>query len=236
MDLVENFVNNNNVTGKDTLEILEAHRKSFRWSKEERVLDIGCGPGDATANVILPSLPEGSVLVGCDISDGMLETCKRHVVNGRLTFKKLDIQQKWLNNGWENESFTKIFSFYCLHWVTDHRQAMQNVYTLLKPEGEILLAFLTPQNPIYNAFEILKQSPKWNGFMKDIEWFCTTADTTSFYTDLLKSIGFEDIQCYLKTTKHRIPSWTAYIGSNLFIVNLERKFKEVLPFSERRRQ
>lgn len=64
MDQVDEYSNNNTVTGKDTYDVLEAHSQYFRWNKGEKVLDIGCGPGDVTANIVLPFLPEDCTLVG----------------------------------------------------------------------------------------------------------------------------------------------------------------------------
>ncbi|XP_014294728.1 juvenile hormone acid O-methyltransferase isoform X2 [Halyomorpha halys] len=211
MNEVKGYVSANTITAKDTFEILEARRRYLRWTEGERVLDIGCGPGDVTNDVLLPFLPRDSTLVGCDVSEAMLKNCNRYKINGRLMFKKLDIQQKWLNNGWENEAFNKIFSFYCLHWITDHRQAMRNIYSLLKPGGEILLMFMTPDNAVYIAFETLKQSPKWNRFVKDIRWFFESSDSISFCEDLLESAGFQEVDCYLKTSDHNIASWNTYL-------------------------
>ncbi|CAH1394267.1 unnamed protein product [Nezara viridula] len=211
MDQVDGYASNNTVTGKDTHEVLKEHSPYFRWTAGERVLDIGCGPGDVTANVVLPFLPKDCSMVGCDLSEPMLESCKKYEIDGRLKFGKLDIQEKRLKSGWENASFDKIFSFYCLHWVTDYRQTMRNIYSLLKPGGEILLMFLTPDNAVYIAFEILKQSPKWNSYIKDITWFYKANDSVEFFRNLLESVGFQEVESYLKTTEHRIASWPIYI-------------------------
>lgn len=48
----------NSMQKKDTISILKEYGPKLSWSvEEEHVLDVGCGPGDVTAEIVLPQLP-----------------------------------------------------------------------------------------------------------------------------------------------------------------------------------
>ncbi|XP_017780258.1 PREDICTED: juvenile hormone acid O-methyltransferase-like [Nicrophorus vespilloides] len=62
------------------------------------------------------------------------------------------------------EKFDHIFSFYCFHWILDQRQAIKNIFDLLKSGGDILLTFVATC-PIYNIYELMASKP-WSFFVK----------------------------------------------------------------------
>ena len=61
--------------------------------------------------------------------------------------------------------FTKIFSFYCLHWVRDQRTALANMHRLLEDEGEALMVFLA-KNPLFEAYRVMAGKEEWREYMK----------------------------------------------------------------------
>lgn len=101
----------------------------------ERILDIGCGDGKVTA--FLASLvPNGSVL-GLDSSPEMVAFAKSKFPSSN--FSNLSFQQGDATNLKFDNEFDAIVSFNCLHWITDHKPAIEGLKKSLKPSGKILL-------------------------------------------------------------------------------------------------
>jgi juvenile hormone acid methyltransferase len=100
------------------------------WKPGDQVLDLGCGPGSVTTEVLMPRLPaDFSLLVGADLSAEMVQYASKTYTHSKLRFtqfdlaKDLEITSQLLPSG-----FDKIFSFYCLHWIPEQRY-----YLAIKP-------------------------------------------------------------------------------------------------------
>ena len=61
-------------------------------------------------------------LIGVDIVHQMVEFAQKHHAphNPRLSFRQLDILNDDVGNIFP-EGFDKIFSFYVIHWIRDHK-------------------------------------------------------------------------------------------------------------------
>lgn len=53
----------NSMQKQDTSEVLSEFCSRLYYGSNEKVLDVGCGPGDVTAGMILPMLPSDATLV-----------------------------------------------------------------------------------------------------------------------------------------------------------------------------
>lgn len=121
------------------------------------LLDIGCGSGDVTMEIIREVLPENfERLVGVDLSEEMVRFAREHYPHPSVSFEQLDIglelEKQNLN---DIEPFDHITSFNCLHWITKTQPTtVENMYKLLKPGGDMLLLFVAT-HPIYKVFEEL---------------------------------------------------------------------------------
>ncbi|XP_018348891.1 PREDICTED: juvenile hormone acid O-methyltransferase-like [Trachymyrmex septentrionalis] len=116
-------------------------------------MDVGCGPGDITNNILLPSLDSNSVIIGTDIHVTMIEYAKEtYSHNTRLKFEMLDIQTKNLPEKYVSK-FKHIFSFYTLHWCYKIRKVFENIYCMLQSGGTMLVLFPASHHII---FEVLK--------------------------------------------------------------------------------
>ena len=93
------------------------------WKTEDRVLDVGCGPGTITTQVLMPHLPEDfGLLVGADRSANMIQYATETYTHPKLMFTQFDLVEDIGNTSQLRPSdFDKIFSFFCLHHVPDHR-------------------------------------------------------------------------------------------------------------------
>ncbi|KAI4463017.1 methyltransferase [Holotrichia oblita] len=117
------YSQNNILQRHDALHVLKHYAKLVKWKYdvEERVLDVGCGDGNVTADILLPFLPENvEKIVGIDISNEMVEFANKYHSNEKVKFIQGDISAKELIDE-VDEEFDHIFSFFCLHWIQNQR-------------------------------------------------------------------------------------------------------------------
>lgn len=92
---------------------------------------------------------------------------KNSVPKHKLSFTHLDISQE-IPSTKLTRKFSKIFSFYCLHWIRDQGVALHNIHRLLEADGEALLVFLA-KNPIFDAYRRQAKKPEWSQYMQVIK-------------------------------------------------------------------
>lgn len=100
----------------------------------ELVLDIGCGTGRLTAE-LLQRLPGGRV-VGLDLSENMLATAARHLIPAfpsRITFVRADAASLPFKGAAD-----AIFSTATFHWVRDREGLFASLFAALKPGGRLV--------------------------------------------------------------------------------------------------
>jgi len=180
--------------------VLSEYIKSMTWKTGDRVLDLGCGPGSVTRQVLLPRLPaDFGLLIGADLSADMVQYATDKYKHSKLKFTQFDLAKDIENTSQLQPSFfDKIFSFFCLHWIPDQRKALRNIYTLLRTGGEILLLFLGKQ-PVFTVYEIQSQKPEWQPYMKDahqaVSPYHHSSNPGEEFRKLLHDTGFEVIDC-----------------------------------------
>lgn len=162
-------------------------------------MDIGCGSGDVTIDFILPLLPLNfKRLVGSDLSDQMIRYAQESYKHPKIAFQKLDIGSGDLTGYLETvEPFDHITSFYCLHWVQNQKNAMQNIFDLLQPDGDCLVAFLAA-NPIFEIYKQMSQTIRWSSYMADVNRYISpyqySIDPIKELEKTLMAVGFTDYQ------------------------------------------
>lgn len=151
------YKRSNDLQRRDAKHTIEEFSYILQWRPDgcDSLLDIGCASGDVTIDILLPILPSNfKRLVGVDVSQEMVEFSRQQYPLSRVSFEKfdvgLDIEKQQLRNA---EQFDHITSFFCLHWIQNQELAVQNIFKLLRPGGDMLLMFLA-QHPV---FEIYKQ-------------------------------------------------------------------------------
>jgi trans-aconitate 2-methyltransferase len=101
----------------------------------ERVVDLGCGPGNSTA-LLAARWPEAQLL-GVDSSPVML--AKAHASGVGAEWLEADIA------AWTPEApFDVVFSNACLQWLPDHAELLPRLLGLVRPGGQ--LAIQMPRN------------------------------------------------------------------------------------------
>lgn len=104
---------------RDAAAALARYREHMTWSEECEVLDVGCGSGDVTSKLLLPSLRRWRRLVAVDVSPAMVRFAAERHQHQNLHFCCFDIASNTRPRAIFPRGFHKIFSFYCLHWVCE---------------------------------------------------------------------------------------------------------------------
>lgn len=193
------YQRSNGLQRRDAKQAIDEFSHVFQWREDgcDSILDIGCGSADVTIDYLLPILPENfERLVGVDISEDMVNFARQQYPNPRISFDKFDLNSDVEKQPFNaTEPFDHITSFYCLHWIQNQERAIQNMYKLLKPNGDLLVVFLA-QNPIFEIYKQMSLSKKWSKYMTDVDLFISPYQNSKNPADqfgkLLNSMGFTE--------------------------------------------
>ena len=110
-------------TGRVATKVLSVYINSMSWKTGDRVLDLGCGPGRVTTQMLMPRLPEDfGPLVGADLLANMIQYASETYTNSKLRFIQFDLSKDIENTLQLRPSdFGKIFCFFLLHCIPDQR-------------------------------------------------------------------------------------------------------------------
>ncbi|XP_018350519.1 PREDICTED: juvenile hormone acid O-methyltransferase-like isoform X2 [Trachymyrmex septentrionalis] len=165
-------------------------------------MDVGCGPGDITNNMLLPSLNSNAVMIGTDINVTMIKyATETYYHDARLKFEVLDIQTKNLPEKFISK-FNHIFSFHTLQWCNDIRRVFENMYRMLQSGGTILVLFPASHDTIYEVLKNIAQDSRFAPYLENpnkyISPFYNLVLPTEDLKDLLESVGFNILHCSLR--------------------------------------
>ncbi|XP_011136977.1 juvenile hormone acid O-methyltransferase-like [Harpegnathos saltator] len=188
-----------------------------------KCMDIGCGPGDITRNILLPVLHPKTTMIGTDISEDMIQyASKKHGDKARITFKVLDIQTKYLPKEYISE-FNHVFSFHALHWCNDIRQAFSNIYDMLQPGGTMLVYFVAFHD-LFAVFDQLSQNIRYAPYIMDIKKlispFHHSTRPQKELKDMLRSIGFHVPHCSQRETSYLHVNSHQFLNSIMAFISL----------------
>ncbi len=147
----------------------------------EQVLDLCCGTGKSTS-AVLDFIATGKV-IGVDNSEGMLVEANKKFqqksVEGNVEFQLQDA----MHLNFPPNSFDAIFMAYGLRNMPDYKVCLQQLFTLLKPGGKLVIHDYSLANTWYAR-------PLWGilgwGFIVP---FCTVVSGSSrIFTYLVKSV------------------------------------------------
>jgi len=104
--------------------------ESLKPQPGERILDVGCGTGQLTAEIAR----SGATVLGLDKSSDMLaEACKN--------YPDLEFVLSDAANFQFPEPFDAVFSNAALHWVKDAEGAVRSISQALRPGGRFIAEF-----------------------------------------------------------------------------------------------
>ena len=153
----------------------------------ERVLDIGCGNGNVTAE-IAARVPNGEV-VGVDASRSMIDFATSNYSSEprrNLRFEVADARTLAFR-----DEFDLVVSLNALHWVPEQDQALRSIYSALKPGGVAQLRLVPSgkRKSLENIVEETRLSSRWAGFFPGFRdpYLHLTPEQ---YASLAERIGF----------------------------------------------
>jgi trans-aconitate methyltransferase len=94
----------------------------------ERVLDVGCGEGTLTGQIVA----RGAVVVGIDSSEDMIAAARARGLDARL----MNAEELRFD-----DEFDAVFSNAALHWVQDHDALLAGVARALRSGGRFVAEF-----------------------------------------------------------------------------------------------
>ncbi|MGK7875911.1 MAG: beta-ketoacyl synthase N-terminal-like domain-containing protein [Xenococcaceae cyanobacterium] len=124
--------------------VLESIIKVLPSNKPLRILEIGAGTGGTTAS-LLPVLPrDRTKYTYSDLSDLFLIQAKhKFKAYPFIEYNLLNIEQDPQEQGYKLDDFDVIVAVNVLHATQDLEKTLQNVYSLLAPNGLLLIGEVT---------------------------------------------------------------------------------------------
>lgn len=152
----------------------------IRLSNPEKILDVGCGPGNSTR--VLKDRFTHARVIGIDNSENMIEKAKAD--HPDMEFRLCDVSGDLAEL---EGDYDIVFSNACLQWVPDHHQLIGKLMSLLKKDG--VLAVQIPYNfkePIHRILGEVSSSARWQEYFPQERIFHTL--TPGEYFDILTDI------------------------------------------------
>lgn len=124
---------------------------------------------------------------GIDLSDRMINVARANVErlgHHNVKFSKGDAEEL----DFPKSTFDLVYSNQMFHWITDKEKMLREVFRVLKPNGQVALAFQGSPSfkEIFEAFDKVKQRYPKNS------WFEKPKNLTLEETrELLKTVGFQ---------------------------------------------
>lgn len=132
------------------LNLSEKVLKECVFRPSSSVLDVGCGDGRVTAN-ILSKIASGRV-VGIDASENMISLARQTFPQSQ--FPGLEFQVSRAEDFCSApEKFDSIVSFSCLHWVRTPITTIQNLCKMLNSNGDITVLTYPKESMFYQFLD-----------------------------------------------------------------------------------
>jgi ubiquinone/menaquinone biosynthesis C-methylase UbiE len=101
------------------------------------VLDVGCGPGFFSIAMAEMVGLSGKV-VAADLQEGMLDIIRNKIMDTDLE-KIIQFHKCEKNEVGYKDKVDFILAFYMIHELPDHKNFFNEIYKILKPQGQLLI-------------------------------------------------------------------------------------------------
>jgi len=162
----------------------------------ERILDVGCGDGTLTKQLI----ERGATVVGIDNSPEMIAAARSKSLDANL----LDVVDMPFN-----AEFDAAFSNATLHWVREKEQAARAIFRALKP-GSRFAGEMGGEGNLKKLREALDEQLIIRGYVPPVEasnWYPSPDEFAAVY----EAAGFEQIDARLierpTPIEHGVAQW-----------------------------
>lgn len=179
-----------------------------RLDKEfDKILDLGCGPGNSTENLFKKY--GSSTIIGFDSDDNMLKKARQAHPNFQFVKGYAPIDFNKLT-----EKFDLVFSNACIHWIEDQEKLIDEVYKILNDKGVFAVQIpIADESQFYGILYSLIEE-KWTK-LKSIKNF-HNMNHEGYYNTLIKKfkkVTMWQSNYYHIVDKNMVIEW--YKGSGL---------------------
>jgi trans-aconitate 2-methyltransferase len=184
----------------------------LQLAPRERVVDLGCGTGEHTAELARRT-PAGYVL-GIDSSPAMIERAlKLHAAMEPDLQQRLEFRLADFRDFAAHREYTVVFSNAALQWASDHRSILTAVYRALHRNGRLAAQIPANENePAQATMRQMAQESPWNTFLNEVR---TPSDENVLspreYTALLSDVGFAEVDCFYHVFRHPMQNPAAVV-------------------------
>ncbi|XP_031330624.1 juvenile hormone acid O-methyltransferase-like [Photinus pyralis] len=177
--------------------------------KDCQVLDVGCGTGNVTHDVLQPVLPVATrEVIGIDRDRTVVEYASGNYGGRKLRFEQVDIvhDRKFVDA--HLNYFDHIFSFSCLHFVREHTTALKHIREMLRPGGDFSFSCVTSNN-FFKVVADMAQTEKWRPHIAHYENFMSpyqfSQNPMGHLADLLTGAGFRVTRLTIEPRETKVP-------------------------------
>jgi ubiquinone/menaquinone biosynthesis C-methylase UbiE len=180
-------------------------RDALAAAPGERILDVGCGPGFYTEE-LLPVVGDAGAIVGIDSSPSMLAVAASRVAgHANVTFHEADATLLPVEDGY----FDAAFSVQVIEYVADADRALAEIYRALRPGGRAVVwdvDWATVSWHSADAERMDRALDAWAEHLAHVALPRTLAPR-------LRAAGFEDVTAegHVFATTELVPD--AYVGA-----------------------
>ncbi|KAM7289949.1 juvenile hormone acid O-methyltransferase-like [Ixodes scapularis] len=214
-------------------DILRSVQGSFPGgpTEDQQFLDVGCGPGNITRDVLLPQCPPCRRLVAVDSSEDMLRYAREHFYHPNICYDTLDIMSDDPSDFVGRYGlFDRVYALLLLNWLKDQEQALKNIAKLMKPGGEALFTF-SASTPQMRFRKKLAGMPRWSKYAKIcVSCIPPTVDLAgkealvSYVRGILKNANLTPSMCQFRSTVYDTRADLEYLIQDLMATNPIRAF------------
>jgi trans-aconitate 2-methyltransferase len=173
-------------------------RALVRMRPAMRVVDLGCGTGELTAE-LAASLPDSTVL-GIDSSEAMLERARPRA-HDRLSFRRMDVLDF---DAWGTVDL--VFSHAALQWVPGHESFFSRMLDALPAGAQVAIQMpMNRAHPSHAIGEALSNEPPFRDRLDGVP-LPRHALPMERYATLFHEHGFHDAVCQERIYGHVLPS------------------------------
>ncbi|KAH6927167.1 hypothetical protein HPB50_000095 [Hyalomma asiaticum] len=157
---------------RDNLRALEVARFRRPATRDSQYLEIGCGPGNFTAEALLPKLRPCRRLVATDKSDMMVNYASKYFQRPNVVYDIFDADCRSGDPDGARRIvdayglFDRVYSFMAFHYVRDLTQAYRNVFSCLKKGGECLTVCFAGA-AVTDVWYRLYNTRQWQPFLRN---------------------------------------------------------------------
>ncbi|KAB0804509.1 hypothetical protein PPYR_01479 [Photinus pyralis] len=208
MNSVQSFLRSSKIFQGDAKYLIDKIKGDIKWKRNCKVLDVGCGPGNYTHDVLLPILPQSTtVVIGVDKWPEAIDYANSNYGKfGDILFKEMDIAHEQNTN--YHTYFDHVFSFDRLQSVGLQETALRNIRKMLKPGGDFFFSCAANLN-LFDIYSFMSKKDKWRSYLanytKDMPPYKYSRHPKESLREELLKVEFQEVHIEIVPNRCVIP-------------------------------